>query len=201
MITNSILKAKVLIIACIYTLNGCTQDTIQTQTIYDGCCGTEPKVYEIEDHKVYIPNVITPNSDGINDAFYPISNQTVEGKFKVARFYIYDDTTKLIFVRQGLGILESEGFGFKGVAWTQPHKPQITKTYDYTGKFKYTFEMGFLLKDGTWHFEEVEGEGCVVRCDDDASVLKNKEGCYFPMQGTGGEYDPLITINEDKCIK
>lgn len=201
MITNSILKAKVLIIACIYTLNGCTQDTIQTQTIYDGCCGTEPKVYEIEDHKVYIPNVITPNGDGINDAFYPICNKMIKGKFAVANFKIFDDAGKLIFLREGLDITDPEAWGFKGIGLQRPYKPRNHEQFEFTGKFSYSLILAFRKLDNTEELIEVSGFGCVVRCDNEAHIIKTKEGCYFPIQGVGGIYSSSIFINEDNCIK
>ena len=70
---------QIILLCVTISVTGCTQssqeETVITTTIYDGCCGTAPKVYEVEDYKVYIPNVITPNGDGINDAFYPICNK------------------------------------------------------------------------------------------------------------------------------
>ncbi len=196
---------QIILLCVTISVTGCAQssqeETVNTTTIYDGCCGTAPKVYEVEDYKVYIPNVITPNGDGINDAFYPICNKMEKGKFAVARFYIYNDTSELIFARQGLNITEPEAWGFKGVAWTKPLKPQITTVYDFTGKFKYSFYLSFWLSDGKEHLIEVEGEACVVRCDQDAHVLVGKDGCYFPLQGISGVYDATIPNKEENCIK
>ncbi|MBK7697354.1 MAG: hypothetical protein IPJ39_00820 [Saprospiraceae bacterium] len=48
---------------------------------------------------------------------------------------------------------------------------------------------------------KVSGEACVVRCDQDAHVLIGKDGCYFPLQGVGGIYNPNIANNEENCIK
>jgi len=187
-----------------YTFTACSQsepDIIQEPTIYDGCCGTGPKIIQVEDLIVYIPNVITPNGDGINDVFYPISNVDTNGFTAFGNFEIYDDTGKWIFHRNGLNVETGKDYGFRGIANDKPLYPVTTRNYDYTGKFKYSFYIAFRLKDGTEQLVDVEGEACVVRCDEDAYVLKNKEGCQFSVQVTNGIYDPLLPSREENCIK
>ena len=196
---------QIILLCVTISVTGCAQssqeETVITTTIYDGCCGTAPKVYEVEDYKVYIPNVITPNGDGINDAFYPICNKMEKGKFAVANYQIFNDTGKVIFVRDGLDILDPESWSFKGVGLLRPYKPKNHEQFDYTGKFTYTFILAFKKADNTEELIKVSGEACVVRCDQDAHVLIGKDGCYFPLQGVGGIYNPNIANNEENCIK
>lgn len=195
-----------MILLCVsISVTGCTQssqeETVITTTIYDGCCGTAPKVYEVEDLKVYIPNVITANGDGINDVFIPLSNKITNDSFYVVDFFIYDTTNTVIYYARGLDIEKPENWGFTGVASTRPFLPDEQANYKYTGKFSYKFAMGHRRADNTFTRIEVDGEACLVRCDDDVHVLKSKSGCYFPIQGVNGTYNPNIPNQEDKCIK
>lgn len=181
---------------------GCSQDPIDPiPNPYEGCCGTELRTFQVEDYVVYIPNIITPNGDGINDVFYPICNVMKNGKFAVGNYFIYNDTSKLVFVRPGLNVEEAEDWGFKGIANKRPTKPEVFFNYEYTGKFKYSFHMAFLLQDGTEKLIFVDGEACVVRCDDDAHIVKDKNGCYFPVQGLNGTYTASLPTLEENCIK
>lgn len=199
--TSWMLNTKIAILLMLCTISGCSQEAVQSPTPYDGCCGTEPKVYEVEDYRVYIPNVITPNEDGINDAFYPICNKMELKKFGVSNYWIYNDTGKVIYALEGLDVEDPESWGFKGFGYKDAFKPKESGKYTHTGKFKYTFEMWFRKTDGTAHMERVEGEGCVVRCDADAHVIKDKYGCYFPIQGLNGIYDATLAAQEENCIK
>ena len=56
---NYFLVILTLIMACTFTACSQSEPIIEQEpTIYDGCCGTEPKIIQVEDLIVYIPNVI-----------------------------------------------------------------------------------------------------------------------------------------------
>ncbi|MCB9309909.1 MAG: hypothetical protein H6567_07630 [Lewinellaceae bacterium] len=168
------------------------------QNPYADCCGTEPKEYSFEDFHVYIPNIITPNGDGINDAFYPICNAMQNNRFTVANMFIYDSADALIFFRPGLDVEDPENYGFTGHAYKKPVR--FAFPFEHTGLFRYTLELVFRRADGKVEFIPVEGTGCVVRCDDDAAIIKDKQGCYFPVQGAGGIFHPNQSNNETTCF-
>lgn len=199
--TKSYAMTKLVWLMCLYTITGCTQETIQTPTPYDGCCGTALKVYEVEDYKVYIPNVITPNGDGINDAFYPICNKMVQGQYSISDYKIYNDTDKVIYNVSGFELETVDDWAFRGKGYERPFKPRENEKFEHIGKFKYSFILGFKKSDNTYQFIDVEGEACVVRCDEDAHVINDKNGCYFPVQGKDGMYNSSIPSNEEGCIK
>jgi len=199
---SKIIYAAIVILS--FNLSACSQDiqeVIMEPTLYDGCCGTEIQTYQVEDYHVYIPNIITPNGDGINDVFYPICSEMVRDKFGVSDLWISNDTGKVIFVLQALDVEAARTWGFKGWANHRPFNPDQSLLFEHTGKFKYSCNMYFKKKDGTIEELAVKGEGCVVRCDEDAKVIKGKDGCYFPIQGLNGRYDPSIPNKEDNCIK
>lgn len=199
---NYFLVILSLIMACTFTACSQSEPIIEQEpTIYDGCCGTEPKIIQVEDLIVYIPNVITPNGDGINDVFYPQTNVTTNGFITVGNFLITDDTSKWLYFRNSLSVETAKDKAFRGIANEKPLSPDPSRNYDYTGKFKYSFYIAFKLQDGTEKLVDVEGEACVVRCDEDAHILKNKLGCQFPVQGLNGIFDPLLPHQEDECFK
>lgn len=199
---NYFLVILTLIMACTFTACSQSEPIIEQEpTIYDGCCGTEPKIIQVEDLIVYIPNVITPNGDGINDSFYPIANVTTNDFIVTGNFDLYDENDNWIFHRDALDVETGKDYGFWGIANSRPLYPVTTKNYEYTGKFKYKFYLSFRLKDNSIEIIDVEGEACVVRCDEEAYVLKNKEGCQFPVQVTNGIYNPLLPSREENCIK
>jgi hypothetical protein len=85
--------------------SGCSQDTkdpvvVVDTTIYEDCCGTEPVEFKNGGVYVFVPNVFTPNNDGINDYFYPIVDKNVR---EVVNYVILNATgDTVIFTRQSV---------------------------------------------------------------------------------------------------
>lgn len=63
------------------TLNGCTDTACIQVTLDRSCC------------KIYVPNVFSPNSDGINDTFYPFATCP----FESYEFLIFDRWGAMVF--------------------------------------------------------------------------------------------------------
>jgi hypothetical protein len=75
-------KINILIFCFLAILfNSCekaTDEPVATlPVIYQGCCGTKPVEFTFGLSKVYIPNVFTPNGDGLNDIFFPFTNDDI----------------------------------------------------------------------------------------------------------------------------
>ncbi|MCE7060112.1 gliding motility-associated C-terminal domain-containing protein [Dyadobacter sp. CY343] len=65
-------------------LSICTAQTCSSQDQpkpvsqeYESCCGTQPVEFSYQKKRIYVPNVFTPNNDGVNDYFVPFVNDIV----------------------------------------------------------------------------------------------------------------------------
>ncbi|MBD8487960.1 PKD domain-containing protein [Echinicola sp. CAU 1574] len=84
-----------------YSSPGTYTTTLNIIDVY-GCTSTKQLTLEVSDHFIAVPNVFTPNSDGINDQFFP--------KFTLVKsleFWIYNKWGEIIFFTDDLN---SEGW-------------------------------------------------------------------------------------------
>ena len=133
---------------------------------YEGCCGSKAIETTFGKSLIYIPNIFTPNSDGLNDTFRPFYD---ESKLKVTDFQILSNEEKVIW--------ENKSFS--------PEKPfdgwlgMISKDSTYTGLFKYNM----TFTDNTGANKVITGSACSVICKEKIAVnIKDKNQCFFPMQ-------------------
>ena len=85
---------------------------------YKGCCGAEPVLIKIGDNKIFVPNVFTPNGDGINDVFKPFYDPE---KIKIEQIIIAN--------ADGKPIWKTEKFD-PTVPYRLIHRLQIPKCHD-----------------------------------------------------------------------
>lgn len=184
-------KTKLLLLTTLglaLSLSGCSQETPDpvTSETYEACCGAEPVEYTFGDARMYVPNVFTPNGDGVNDLFYPFVNDSV---LAIDVFLIYTPVgDTLMFDRPGFDYNNLGSYAWNG------------RRYDgsqHKGPFKYF--VSFILKDG---LHEVEGRACSIVCGPEAAVFQTKEGCFYPVQSSaGGILNPTAPNFESDCFK
>ena len=93
----------------------------------EGCRDSiEEKVYVIEN--LYVPNVFTPNGDGINDAFHVSA-----GNMKEYALYIYNRWGEKVFESYNPNI-DWTGTSDAGVPYSAGTYYYILKATDYEGK-------------------------------------------------------------------
>lgn len=80
--------------APMHTFQNAGINTVTLITVNDlGCSDTLTKNIEVlEDYHVYVPDVFTPNGDGLNDVFKPLVNGV-----RLYKIFVYNRSGKLIF--------------------------------------------------------------------------------------------------------
>jgi hypothetical protein len=160
--------------------------TITTDPIYEGCCGTTPVEFDNAGMHVYVPNVFTPNGDGINDYFLPYVNSTV---IEVVDYTIYEpvlDSNVVLFYTQTIVYGDDQNF----FAWNGL-RPDGT---EFKGPFRYS-----MLVASDSALIQVKGNACRVVC---GSI-----GYFFAQQGIGlflgnlGYFKPQIGLLKLKISK
>jgi hypothetical protein len=153
---------------------------------YQSCCGTQPVVFKSRETSVYIPNVFTPNGDGINDLFTPIINSEV---IQINNYTILTPDKDTVLYHATFVIPAK----IKDWVWTG-------KRYNgsvYSGPFRY----GMLVMDKQRRISIIEGEACAIPCRKEMAVFKTKEGCYYSAQaGAAGTLDSNKPNAETDCF-
>ena len=154
---------------------------------YESCCGVEPVEFTTGNAYIFVPNVFTPNSDGINDYFVPSFNDGILGFDSYLIYTPVGDT--LVFATS-----DYDPNNIANTAWNGLKQDGAV----YTGAFKYEFIL--YLKDGGRY--RVQGQACRIVCGPEAEVFKTKIGCFYPSQiSTTGHLDLLVPSQEEDCFK
>lgn len=160
--------------------------TQQYGEVYEPCCGASPVEFSHEGAYVYVPNVFTPNGDGVNDYFRPYINNYV---LEIVDFIIYDPATdSVLYDQPTLDFNDINNY-----AWNGLRKDGTV----YEGLFRYemlaTLRLGGLMK--------IEGRACRIVCGPDAQIFQTKTGCMYPVQvDEQGVLDTTLSNQETACF-
>ncbi|WP_353717291.1 hypothetical protein [Dyadobacter sp. 676] len=154
---------------------------------YESCCGTQPVEFSYEKKRIYVPNVFTPNKDGVNDYFYPVVNDVVTNVWGFAVYSAEGDTMlyQKPYFNSKMPVHE---YGWNGL------RPDGSR---YKGAFRYKMRVDDIRAKK----DIVEGHACAIICGSGAEVFRTKSGCYFPVQaGKEGTLDKSVMNGETDCF-
>ena len=167
-------------------------EPVQLET-YASCCGVEPVEFIVPDKSMYIfvPNAFTPNEDGWNDKFMPAINGEIQAiNYMVIQRKIANDSIPLLVYQ----IRDVDAGSLAQFAWNGKDE----KGNVYQGAFDYAISV--TTKTGASVM--VKGSGCSIVCGPEAALLKDKKGCFYPVQtSNAGHLDPLIPNKEEDCFE
>lgn len=158
---------------------------------YKVCCGQEPVEFSIPGKSVYVyvPNLFTPNGDGVNDSFFPIANAQIAS---LHHFIIYNPQSDPVDTFYQIYNISKDAMKDNG--WDGLNK----KNQLHKGNFAYTF-IGSSVDGTNFTFQ---GSACSVLCGADAAQLLGKSKCYFPSQAsTDGVLNASTAHGESTCFQ
>ncbi len=197
-IRNMILLTTIAIMILSCSSDSTMDDSTNPQPIvsetYEPCCGLESvTTYEFLGNKIYVPNVFTPNGDGINDTFYPFFTNDSIVIQAFGAITPEESKARLLYSTNNLITATDQEW-----AWDGKNYNSALEIDEYEGYFKYKF---FAIIDGV-KTEYYEGYACVIRCTEEAKAFQSIEGCLFGTQYNEetGEGDRDIPHGEEECI-
>ena len=162
-----------LIIACTTLFLSCKKDG--NANVLDGCCDTPAINTAVGNGHVYVPNVFTPNGDGINDRLVIYGDEHIK---LVLSFRINDKEGTTILLLENIP-LDNFIYAWDGTVHNQ-YKNGV-----------YSIVMQVEALDGT--IATLQGKVCNYRCLDMGEEDPiSGAGCQFPVQGEEGVYNPAI---------
>lgn len=184
-------------ISCTAQENEESKSTIISEK-YEPCCGTPSDVNReiYPGVSFFIPNVFTPNGDGINDFFYPVLDTSIIKNGSVLYFSIFnsndDKVKRIIFNSLWLNFNDLTNDAFNGSYFKENNETAI-----WEGQFWYSFS---IVIPGKGQFD-FKGSACSIVCDDEAPIFRDKQGCFFPAQVKNFVGDNKISNLESDCFK
>jgi hypothetical protein len=176
------MKWIVLLLVITISTFSCKDDDHGPGSPLKGCCGNEAIDTDVGNGHIYIPNIFTPNGDGLNDFLY-IATDSIQ---LIVEVEIKNSDNTIVF----------ESFDY------------VINANDWDGRIDgvvvegiYTVKVSVLADDGSSH--TVEGKVCNFSCDSDhVTEQVPRENCQFPSQVDNGHFCPACPSGEsDDCFE
>ncbi len=173
----------------IILFSSCKDDEMSNEeapmNIYESCCEMPGVDITIGQGNIFIPNIFTPNEDGINDVFIIWADENIA---QVEELTIKDKAGTDIFTQ--FSFMPNE-FNF---GWLPSETEAPNGLYDYDASIR--------SLDGV--VESVSGSVCVYRCktETDSILVENIPNCQFSTQhdGEGGHDHLAPSLESAECF-
>lgn len=137
------------------------------------CCANPPIIEPIGNGNIYLPNIFTPNADGVNDLIHPFGDSNIT---RIISFQIADENENILF--------EELNYAFNystpaSISWNGMVGNEVVKGI-------FTVKIEAESSDGTRGI--VEGKVCSFPCDNSSSKeppFNMINNCRFPTQHDG----------------
>ncbi len=160
----------------------CIEDPFRPPSKYEGCCNTTSLSYDSAGHHIFIANAISPNADGINDAFSIYSKQEVH----VLKLSVAEQHDILAINRSNIKVKGNKEIWSPINASGQP----------IHGLFHYELLIDAGLRDTL----RLSGEFCAIDCmENDADDIAISDCVFDSFTDARGEIDTSKIILENNC--
>ena len=171
-------------LAFLFLFMSCGNDDDNKGSALEGCCTNDYQLVDMNPGKIYVPNIFTPDNNGVNDIFFPRSDDGIQ---LIESFEIRSLGGTLIYSANSI-LPNGTEFGWDGT---------LSDGTLIRGLFNY--EISIRNNDGDRM--EINGMICSFPCDrDDRYEPKPEslESCAFPSQHDGnGGFDQFIFSGEE----
>lgn len=149
---------------------------------FEGCCGTAPVEDTIGNTLIAIPNAITPNEDGLNDAFSIYCTDVMQ----ITSLQVMEQNQLLGIDRKDIPLKRG---------WTQVWTPRNASGKIVHGLYEFTVTIRDL--DGTE--KTLAGQFCAFICGQDKIETIPQGDCDFRNQlDKNGHFTPGVSVR-DTC--
>lgn len=151
---------------------------------YEGCCDILPIQASLDTGNIYIPNIFTPNNDGINDFFFPMADGGIK---RIQSLVIYNSNNEIVY--------EQENFiaNFSQIGWNGLN----SKNRPVAGLYDYEITVISELDDS----QTLIGQVCLFICEEENFPNDNLPQCGFSAQHNGsGQWDTSLESHDTHCF-
>ncbi|NRA47752.1 MAG: gliding motility-associated C-terminal domain-containing protein [Phaeodactylibacter sp.] len=154
---------------------------------YEGCCDSSPVSFTVGVGRVFIPNIFTPNWDGLNDIFGPLTDGGIE---QIILLETYD--------LAGNKMHQAANFTPNDLGNNNGWNALLPDTSMYEGKFSFRIDVVDLNGvQGT-----IEGHACAVPCAQPVNIDPSFYAFSIQHDSLGG-FEPSFSNEEisESCFK
>ena len=144
-------------------------------------CHANPVEFSVGGAKVYLPNIFSPDGDGVNDQYVPFGRSDIA---EIEEFVIRKPNNDILFLNENFATnMQSEGWD----------------AIDGSDKFLGDFKFSIRIRNVDGMVATFDGTACSFVCDEGAANLENVTNCKWGTQHNGeGGFDETASSLESE---